>query len=121
MARIEWVDRRLREWAAWLAGTDGAGYASMSPLHPDWTPPAPGQTPTMKVARHSDGRATHAAIRHAVHIGTLSVRQVDTLVVHYCTPGLSVADQAARLGCQPETLDQRVRVIHRRLAGVLHN
>lgn len=114
MARIDWVDRRLRDWAAWLMVGDGSGYSAMSPLHPEWQPPTPGTTPTMKVAAPSTARSTDRAIR------ALSARLQDTLALYYCTT-LSIADQAARLGCQPSTIDARIRSAHAQLARVLLN
>lgn len=118
MARIDWVDARLREWAAWLSVGDGNGYAAMNPLHKDWMPPTPGTTPTLKVARHSNARATHSALCYALSTGALSERLADTLVLHYCY-ALPVAEQAARLGCRPTTVDERIRVAHARLAALL--
>lgn len=115
MARIDWVDRRLREWAAWLTSGDGSGYATVSPLHPGWSPPSPGMTPTIRRVRGGEGRSTHASIRRACEAGLLSTRLVDTLVVHYCY-ALPVAEQAQRLECQPATVDERIRVAHARLA-----
>ena len=114
MARIDWVDRRLREWAQWLTVGDGSGYSAMSPLHPEWQPPTPGTMPTMKVSAPSTARATDRAVR------ALSARLQDTLALYYCT-NLPLADQAARLGCQASTVDARIRSAHAQLAGVLLN
>jgi len=112
MARIDWVDRRLREWAQWLMVGDGSGYSAMNPLHPEWSPPTPGTTPTMKVAAPSSARQTNLVVRR------LSDRLHATLLLHYCT-NLSVADQAARLNCQAATVDQRIRTAHAKLARML--
>src|SRR4051812_22925348 len=110
MARIDWVEQRLREWAQYVStGSDGSGYAAINVLHESWMPPTPGQTPTMKVGAGSAARGTHRAV------GMLSIRLANTLLVHYCM-NLPIADQAARLECSEVTVYARVEVAHRRLA-----
>jgi len=118
MARIDWVDRRLREWAQWIKEGDGSGYSAMSPLHQDWSIPTPGTTPTLKCVPSGRGHATHRALLHAVETKALSERLANTLVLHYCM-NLAVAEQAARLGCQAATIDQRIRAAHAHLAKLL--
>ncbi|PTT89010.1 hypothetical protein DBR42_08665 [Pelomonas sp. HMWF004] len=115
MAKIKAVDDALRRWAAAVAGEgDGSGYPTMSVLHEDWSPPSPGQTPTMKtVSRGRDVDLVHAAV------AALSMRARNTVVVHYCCGPLSLAEQAERLGCQVRTLELRVEAIHRDLAASL--
>ncbi len=114
MAQIDWVHAALQRWAAAVGeGKDGSGFPTMSVLHPNWSPPAPGQTPTLKAVRGaSDVRATHAAL------ALLTVRQRNTVVVHYCRR-LSLAEQGQMLGCEPDTVTKRIGVIHRNLARVL--
>ena len=114
MAKIEAIDDMLRRWAAAVAGEgDGSGYPTKSVLHEDWSPPAPGQTPTMKtVTRGADVLRVHAAVAQ------LSMRERNTVVVHYCKR-LSLDEQAIELGCQPVTVKKRVEAIHRALAAVL--
>lgn len=114
MARDELIDRLLRTWAQWLMVGDGSGYPSMSTLHPDWSPPSPGTTPSMKVGAPSSARETHRMV------GLLSDRLQATLRLHYCT-NLPVAEQALRLGCQADTVHKRVQVAHKLLLGVLRN
>lgn len=109
------METRLREWAAWLtSGGSGDGYAAMSVIHPDWMPPSPGTTPTMKVSGRSTQRekALHAAVLQ------LSRRLQSTLLVHYCKR-MSVADQAAMLECAEATVHMRVREAKRMLAATL--
>lgn len=116
MAEVKDVmEERLREWAAWLAsGGSGDGFASMSVIHPDWSPPSQGTTPGMKVAGSGSRRerALHAAVLQ------LSRRLQATLLVHYCKR-LSVADQAAMLECAEPTVHQRVRQAKLLLADAL--
>lgn len=109
------MEDRLREWAAWLtSGGSGDGYASMSVIHPDWMPPSPGTTPTLKLGKASAQRerALHEAVQQ------LSRRLQATLLVHYCKR-LDVAEQAAMLECAEATVHQRVREAKRQLAGLL--
>lgn len=112
MARIEWVDRRLREWAQWLMVGDGSGYPAKNTLHPEWSPPTPGLTPTLKASAPSGAKQTDRAV------GMLSCRMSDTLIVHYCMQ-LSVADQALKLAAQPSTVHARIDTAHGLLARLL--
>ncbi|WP_320426482.1 hypothetical protein [Roseateles agri] len=105
MGKDERIERLLIEWAQWLQVGDGSGFSTMSVLHPDWSPPSPGLTPTMKTGVHSSARRTHRAV------SALSVRMGNTLVVHYCLR-LSLADQAERLQCSASTVTQRVARAH---------
>lgn len=114
MARDAGIEQLLRVWAQWLMVGDGSGYPSMSTLHPDWSPPSPGITPTMKVGSPNSARETHRMV------GMLSDRLQTTLLLHYCT-NLPVAEQAVRLGCQPDTVHKRLQVAHKLLIGVLRN
>jgi len=114
MARDQGVESLLLAWAQWLMVGDGSGYPSMSTLHPDWSPPSPGTTPTLKVGAPRSARETHRMV------GLLSDRLQATLMLHYCT-NLSVAEQAQRLDCQPDTVGKRIQVAHKLLAGVLRN
>ena len=110
MARIDAIEARLVRWAQHLVVGDGSGFPTMCVLHPQWQPPAPGQTPTMKVSHATDARETHRAI------GLLSMRLANTLVVHYVLK-LPLAEQAARLGCTPSTVIARIDLAHRLLQG----
>ena len=112
MARDAEIEARLQRWAQWVNVGDGSGYPVMSVLHPEWQPPSPGVTPSMKTASASDTRQTHRAI------AKLSQRLANTLVVHYCLK-LSIADQAARLDCAEDTVFGRVEQAHRQLAQLL--
>lgn len=114
MAKILWVDEALQRWAAAVAGAgDGSGYPTMSVLHEDWSPPAPGQTPTLKVVHGTgDARRVHAAL------ALLTMRQRNTVVVHYCRR-LSLAEQGELLGCEADTVTKRIGDIHRALARLL--
>ena len=114
MARDDQVDRLLRQWAQWLMVGDGSGYPARSTLHPEWSPPTPGTTPTLKVSAPTTAKRTHQAVQG------LSDRLQTTLWLHYCTQ-LSVADQAVRLQCQPDTVGKRIQQAHLQLKGVLHN
>jgi len=105
MARDEQVDRMLRDWAQYRMVGDGSGYPRTSMLHPEWMPPAKGQTPNMKVGHGGRVRETDRAIQR------LSERLQCTLVLYYCTQ-LPLEEQATRLECQVETIHQRLRTAH---------
>lgn len=112
MARDPKIEERLQRWAQAVTVGDGNGYPAMSMLHPQWQPPAPGQSPTMKVATGSDAKQTHRCIEQ------LSQRLRNTVVVHYVIKG-TLAEQAARLECAEVTVHARVEEAHRRLAVLL--
>lgn len=112
MSRIDWVELRLRDWAQWLMIGDGSGYSSKCTIHPEWSPPTPGTTPTMKVSAATHVPETHRAVKK------LSERLQQTLVLNYCT-NLSLEDQAIRLACQVDTVHARITSAHRELARQL--
>lgn len=105
MGKDDRIELMLIEWAQWLQIGDGSGYSTMSVLHPDWSPPSPGITPTMKTVRNSSVIKVHAAVC------ALSMRMANTLVVHYCKR-MSLAEQAAELGCSVSTVTARVARAH---------
>ena len=108
MARDMKIEARLQRWAAAVTVGDGSGFPTMSVLHPEWQPPSPGQTPTMKTSAHSDVRETHR------EIGFLSMRLANTVVLHYCLK-LPLAAQAERLECGESTVIKRLELAHRQL------
>lgn len=112
MARDEAMHRRLVEWAQWRMVGDGSGYPTMSVLHEDWSPPAPGQTPTLKVAAPSAARETHRAM------AGWSARLKNTVALHYLT-NLSAGEQAVRLKCAERTVYERIEQAHSLLRQAL--
>lgn len=112
MARDAGIEQRLQQWAQWLTVGDGSGYPTKSPLHPMWSPPSAGITPTMKVGAPSNARQTHRAVQ------ALSERLQRTLMLHY-VKHQSVAQVAEQLQCLPQTVDQRIWVAHRMLLVAL--
>lgn len=106
------MEARLQRWAEAVTIGDASGYATVCTLHESWSPPAAGQRPSLKVSATSDVRETHQAI------GMLSVRLRNAVVVRYCFGG-TLAEQAQRLECQPDTVLDRVERAHRALAAVL--
>jgi len=113
MARIERVDALLREWAQWRMVGDGSGYPRTSMLHPEWSPPAKGRAPGVKVGMVQRGPMVEGLVRQ------LSVTLQDTLFLVYVVTGVTNAERAERLRCRPETIPQRVRQAHALLAGLL--
>jgi len=112
MAKDDRIEQLLIEWAMWLQVGDGSGYATMSVLHEDWTPPTSGQAPSMKVCLPNRARGLHRLI------AKLSVRLGNTLIVHYCLR-LPMDEQAARLECSVSTVHARVEFAHRQLKRLL--
>lgn len=112
MARDPSIEARLQRWAEYVTVGDGSGYPAMSVLHPQWQPPTPGQTPTLKVSAGSDVRETHRAI------GQLSQRLANTVVMHYVIKG-PIEEQARRLECAVQTVYMRIDQVHQRLARAL--
>jgi DNA-directed RNA polymerase specialized sigma24 family protein len=112
MARDNGIEERLVRWASSVTVGDGTGFPTMSVLHPEWQPPSPGVTPTMKTAPGSDVQQTHRAI------GQLSMRLRNTVVVHYCIKG-SLEEQALRLDCEVVTVHARINQAHRELQALL--
>lgn len=112
MARDAVIEARLVRWANAVTVGDGSGFPTMSVLHPEWQPPSPGVTPTLKTSAHSDVMETHRALQR------LSLRLQNTVAVHYCMR-LSVAEQAERLDCAEATVYGRVDRAHRELAALL--
>lgn len=114
MARDPGIETRLVRWAEWVKVGDGSGYATVSPLHESWTPPVAGQRPTLKVAPPSDVRDTHRAVRR------LPIKLRNAVVVHYVYRG-TVAEQAARMQCEPATVHARIVRAHQALLGSFCN
>lgn len=106
------VKARLHRWALAVTVGDGSGFPAMSVIHPNWTPPAKGSVPSMKVShgRH-DVVATHRSI------GRLSRKQQDAICLHYVYR-LSLAQQAERAGCAERTVTDRLERAHRDLAAM---
>lgn len=114
MARDTGMDALLVAWAQWLMVGDGSGYPKRNVLHPEWSPPTSGMTPTMSSAPSSVGPSTHAAI------GQMSLRMRNTLVVHYVKGGPVVA-QCVELGCSVSVLRTRIDTAHQHLRAILRS
>ena len=112
MARIDEIELKLREWAQWVKAGDGSGYPTKCTIHPEWSPPAPGTTPTLKTTAHHDAVRTHWAI------SGLSIRLRNTVWLHYVN-NLDMAEIGRQLGCEPGTIYPRIYRAHRLLQGRL--
>jgi DNA-directed RNA polymerase specialized sigma24 family protein len=112
------MERRLREWGTWLAAgcSTTGGYPTKSVLHPEWSPPASGSRPAMKVATVRDVREREV---HALVCG-MSHRMQQTLIAQYVL-NLTAAERAERLGCGPSTVRVRVMNAKRELAASLRS
>lgn len=106
------MERRLLAWGAWHnAGGCADGYPSKNVLHPSWSPPGGGTTPT----RHAPMRGDVAECVLDGKIRQLSVRLQDALFVVYVRR-LTVEAQAQMLQCQPSTVRMRVSEAKRQLS-----
>lgn len=112
MAAETEIELRLMRWAEWVTVGDGSGYPSVCTLHANWSPPQAGQRPAMKVAPASHVHATHRAIAR------LPLKLRNAVVARYIYRG-DVGSQALLMGCEPETVRQRVRRAHDQLACLL--
>ena len=112
MAKIEWVERRLRNWADFcMYGNSGEGFPSVNVLSRDWMPPAPGSTPTMRVSyAHEDAKRMHC------YVAKLSDKLAHVAFVHYCMR-LTVDQQMAELQCSKATLFARIDRLHSEIAA----
>lgn len=111
------MERRLQEWSAWIrGGRSGDGFPTISVLHRSWMPPAPGRPPTMRTSRADPAAWRHRALHVALQ--ALSVRLINTVVVHYLMR-MPVAEQAAVLECDESTVHARLREARRLLAMML--
>ena len=113
MARIPHIEARLNRWAAWRTCGDGSGYPVKNPIHETWQPPSPGMTPTLKVSATTDAKQTEWAIEQ------LPPKLGATVFVHYLCRHWTPEEQGAAVGCQANTVSDRIDRAHRLLAGVL--
>lgn len=112
MPRDPRIEARLQRWAQWVQVGDGSGYPVTSVLHPSWSPPSPGITPTLKEATYTDAPETHRAV------GRLPIKLANAVLVHYVIKG-SIAEQAVRLECAPDTVLGRVERAHGALLAMM--
>ncbi len=114
MARIEWVEGRLREWGEWVRaeGRPAVGYPAKSCLHPDWGIPSKGSAPVFKVEIGGRGGRTH------FHVLALSQTLQMTLLLHY-VKNQQVIEVAKLMACAAATVDQRIWRVHAVLAHQL--
>ena len=116
MARIEWVEARLREWGEWVRSEGqsdrASGYPKKCVLHPDWGAPAKGSIPVFQAKYTGRGALTH------FHIASLSGTLQETLLRHYAG-NQAVAVIATEMRKARATVDQRIWKAHAVLAHVL--
>ncbi|QOR55224.1 MAG: hypothetical protein SHS37scaffold296_41 [Burkholderiales phage 68_11] len=116
MARIEWVEVRLREWGEWVRSEGrsdkSTGYPARNCLHPDWGRPGQGAAPSFNVQRIGRGSETH------FHLHGLSETLQWTLLLVYGYDW-SVSAVSKAMATSPATVDQRIWRAHAALAHVL--
>lgn len=117
MSRIGWVDDMLQRWALAVTVGDGSGYPVKSVLHPSWSPPTPGLTPTLKsVPSNRRVRLLHQAL---VELGHERPKLLATVTAVYVLKRPAAEAAALVDGCQPDTIGKRVEEAHRWLAARL--
>lgn len=115
-ASYDVLQTRLQAWAAWKHGGGlSSGFPVKSVLHESWSPPQPGNTPSMCVVVGQGDRRERQMDRL---IARLSLRLQDTLVVVYLMRAGAV-EQCERLSCQASTVRARVVQAKRMLARML--
>lgn len=111
MARIEWIEQRLLNWARWKLGADGGsmGYAGV-----DLTSPTPGvRDPYAEAAIPTnaiEAGDTDEAVER-LHPGELRA----TVLEYYVGAG-TYTDKLRRLVCSKATMYARIDQAHRQLA-----
>ncbi len=114
MARIEWVEERLLNWARWISRKKdrGQGYPTQNVLARFWMGGRYREAEAHIPINDVEAFATHKAIEQ------LPAHLRDTVHQVYLTDG-SVTDDAATLGCAVSTVHARVEEAHRRLNEAL--
>lgn len=113
MARDVDIDRMLWLWAEALKCGDGSGYPVKCTIHPDWSPPAPGTTPTMKISSASAASASTGRM-----VAALSATLRATVVAKYLLR-MADADIAQATGCAIGTVSERIGRAHREMLAML--
>ena len=114
-ATCDMVERRLLRWAAWRKGGRSAdGYPTKNVLHPSWTPPSAGQTPTMTVTCNNDDAERH--IDHCIR--QLRPKLFDAVVSRYLLRE-TIEQQVERAGCTAEGVRKRIQTAKALLASEL--
>jgi hypothetical protein len=110
MARLEWIEERLQNWARWklMRGGGELGYAAVDLLNPNAGRDGYVQSaiPTSEVeAAETDGA-----------ISRLNPRGLALSVHEFYVGHGGIADKAGRLHCGVSTLHRRIDDAHRQLA-----
>lgn len=114
MARIGWVEDMLQRWALAVTVGDGSGYPVKSVLHPSWSPPTPGLTPTLKsVPGNRQASVVHQAL---MELGQERPKLLATVMGVYVLKRRHAEVAVLVDGCQPKTIDARLDEVHRWLA-----
>lgn len=114
MARIGWVEDMLQRWALAVTVGDGSGYPVKSVLHPSWSPPTPGLTPTLKSV--PGNRQAHVVHQALLELGQERPKLLATVMGVYVLKRQHAEVALLVDGCQPDTIGKRVDEVHRWLA-----
>lgn len=115
-ATCDMVERRLLEWAAWKTrGGSADGYPRKSVLHPSWSPPTPGSTPTMATSS-TGSEARERQVDSCVQ--ELRPKLRDAVVVRYLMRA-SIEEQVKRAGCTADGVRKRIQIAKEEIARAL--
>jgi hypothetical protein len=111
MARIEWVDQRLRNWALWRIGerSGGLGFAHVNLQATPVDNPQGWDAQARIPVLDEEASVTHQGV------STLASELRRTVEVYYIGSG-SVATKLRQLACEKATLYDRLDRTHRTLA-----
>lgn len=109
------IDGMLQRWAARVTVGKGSGFPTMSALHPNWQPPAPGQTPTPRTCATDD--ESEARLVHGF-VARLPERLFAAVVAYYLLRGTQ-PQKAEAAQCSVRTMIDRVQRAQRTIKAYL--
>jgi len=115
MAKIEWIERRLENWARWRLKRSGhaLGFPKQNVLARFWQPPRYREAVAILPVDEAEAWTMEQCI------GGLPAILKDTVEQRYLTTG-TVTDDAKALRCGVSTVHARIEDAHRLLAEALN-
>ena len=112
MARREWIEQRLRNWAAWKLGGGGGDVLGFSAVSlSDADAGRSGYVTAAVPILSAEAAETDDALQR------LQPRGLYLTVVEFYTGSGTVRDKAGRLACAEATLYRRIEQVHDQLAA----
>lgn len=115
MAKIDWIEKRLENWARWRLkrSANALGFPKQNVLARFWSPPRNREAVAILPVDENEAWTLEQCI------GALPLVLKQTVEQRYLTTG-SVTDDANALGCGVSTVHARIEDAHRRLAEALN-